>query len=169
MLDKREVEHLLPHSGDMALIDKVLAHDDRSIVTEVLSDSISIIQSESGLPAYIGIELMAQSIAAWSGLIRKANNKPPQIGFLLGTRKYECAVDYFCSGDILQITAIEVINNDGLAVFDCEINCINDAEKHVANTNYRYSDCVDRQKGQLLAEAKINVYLQPEKEIGHAR
>ncbi len=48
MLDKLEVERLLPHSGQMVFIDRVLEHDDVSIVTEVDVDSLEVLVSERG-------------------------------------------------------------------------------------------------------------------------
>ncbi len=148
MLDKLEVERLLPHSGQMVFIDRVLEHDDVSIVTEVDVDSLEVLVSERGVPAYVGIELMAQSIAAWSGLVRKSRNKPPQPGFLLGTRKYECEVSFFPRGSTLRIYAEEIINNEGLATFGCRLHYI--------------ADTCD---GDLVAEARISVYSEQEENV----
>ena len=119
MLGHKEIERLLPHSGQMVFIHRVVQYGDISVTTEVDTDKLTLLHTEKGIPSYAGIELMAQSVAVWSGLIRQADNQPPQPGFLLGTRKYECQIPYFELGSTLRIHAEEVVNNEGLAVFQC--------------------------------------------------
>ena len=142
--NRSEVEQVLPHSGQMVLLDRVIDYDESSVVSEVDVDSLTLFMTPSGLPAYVGIEVMAQSIAAWSGLIRRTKNQSPKPGFLLGTRKYECQLPYFPKGSTLRVHAAEIINNEGLATFACRL-------QYGGNS---MSQC----SRDLLAEARISVF-----------
>ncbi len=56
------------------------------------------------VPAYVGIEFMAQSVAAWSlHTMRWKNGTTPPIGFLLGSRRYKSLCDEFTQGQTLDI------------------------------------------------------------------
>ena len=48
-----------------------------------------------GVPVWVGIELMAQAIAAHAGLGARREQKPPRAGMLLGTRRFEASAAYF--------------------------------------------------------------------------
>lgn len=59
---------LLPHAGDMILIDKVLSFDDEQICTTLTVKAEGLFNLPDGsLPAWVGVELMAQSVAAFAG------------------------------------------------------------------------------------------------------
>ena len=59
---------LLPHAGDMILIEQVLAFDEEQIETRLSVKAGGLFNREDGsLPAWVGIELMAQSVAAYAG------------------------------------------------------------------------------------------------------
>ncbi len=86
------IAELLPHAGDMILIDQVLSFDEEQIQTRLT-------------PAWLGIELMAQSVAAYAGCRARNEGRPVELGFLLGTRKFECNVEHFAQGTELTIHA----------------------------------------------------------------
>ena len=118
-------ENFMPHSKPMALIDSVLeCYPDRVITRVDISDA-SLFSRDGMIPAWVGIEYMAQSCAAWSGIISKQNSqlkqKPP-IGYLLGTRQYSALCSGFYVGDALFIYAECLLQSeDGLGSFDCRI------------------------------------------------
>lgn len=59
---------LLPHAGDMILIDQVLAFDEEQIQTCLTVNAGGLFNRDDGsLPAWVGVELMAQSVAAYAG------------------------------------------------------------------------------------------------------
>jgi predicted hotdog family 3-hydroxylacyl-ACP dehydratase len=95
-------------------------------------------KDKSGVPAYIGIEYMAQSIAAFAGAKALEQGKPVQIGFLLGSRKYQQAQNYFNNGSHLKVKIVELHKEtSGLGVYSCEIS---------------------NQKN-MIASAQVNVFL----------
>ena len=58
------IAELIPHAGDMILIDQVLRFGDEDIETQLSVRNGNLFSQEDGsLPAWVGIELMAQSVA----------------------------------------------------------------------------------------------------------
>ena len=98
---------LLPHAGDMILIDQVLAFDEEQIETRLTVRAGGLFNREDGsLPAWVGVELMAQSVAAFAGCHARVQGHEVVLGFLLGTRRFEmqrrtlpagCRVAYPCA------------------------------------------------------------------------
>ncbi len=134
---------LLPHNMPLALVDELIDVQEFSIHCRVtISDKNIFFNHETKtLPAWVGIELMAQSIAGWSGYHSwKKGHKSP-IGFLLGSRKYRVECSEFQQGDTLDIFAEQVLENNGMAVFSCYI----------------------KSNGQQVASSQLNLFV-PTKE-----
>ena len=114
---------LLPHAGDMILIDQVLAFDEEQIQTRLRVRAGGLFNREDGsLPAWVGIELMAQSVAAYAGCRAHLQGRPVELGFLLGTRKFECNVEHFPLDVELHIHALRSLEDDnGMGVFECHL------------------------------------------------
>ena len=82
------VAELVPHAGNMVLLDEVLSCDTEAIEVRLLVRPNGLLSDSDGsLPAWTGIELMAQAIAAFAGIQAKRAGLPVELGFLLGTRK----------------------------------------------------------------------------------
>ena len=114
---------LLPHAGDMILIDQVLAFDEEQIETRLTVRAGGLFNRQDGsLPAWVGVELMAQSVAAYAGCRARLQGNPVALGFLLGTRKFECNVEHFPLGAQLHIHALRSLEDDnGMGVFECHL------------------------------------------------
>jgi predicted hotdog family 3-hydroxylacyl-ACP dehydratase len=120
----RDIEACIPHRGAMRLVHRILAHDDDSIVVEADVPFDGLFVERAGMPAWIGIEYMAQAIAAWAGARACDRGEGPKLGFLLGTRRYTSACSHFASGAVLRVEARrEIMGDNGLGVFDCRILC----------------------------------------------
>ncbi len=116
------IERVVPHRGTLLLVDRVLDWDAESIRVELRVPDESIFHDAEGVPAWVGLEYMAQAIAAWAGCKARASGGGPTIGFLLGTRRYECARTNFRSGSLLRIEArCELLGDNGLGMFACRI------------------------------------------------
>lgn len=114
---------LLPHRGPMLLVDTLLDYDaERVRVGLTVRDAPPFGDARGGVPAYIGLEYMAQAIAVFSGLELQYTGEPPKIGLLIGTRRYRASVPRFSHGAALVVTALRVLGDDeALWVFDCTI------------------------------------------------
>lgn len=132
-----ELDEILPHSNGMILIDGIINFEEESISAIVkLDESSKFMHSNGKVRAWVGIEYMAQTIAAWAGIHAKLEGQPVSIGFLLGSRRYSSKVSHFSAGDQLIISAIRNYQDSGMAVFDCEISLL----------------------GQSIIHAKLSVY-----------
>ncbi|GLT15149.1 hotdog family protein [Vibrio algivorus] len=118
------IASLVPHAAPMILVDKLIAVDQQSIHTQVIikSDELFFNVENQSVPGYVGIEYMAQSIAAWSGFQAWQKGEPPAIGFLLGSRRYQSQCSEFSLDETLDIYAEQVMENNGMAVFQCRID-----------------------------------------------
>ncbi|MEB0015301.1 3-hydroxylacyl-ACP dehydratase, partial [Glaciimonas sp. Cout2] len=71
------IAELLPHSGNMILIDQVLSFDDEQIRTQLTVRPSGLFNRVDGsLPAWVGVELMAQSVAAFAGCRARQQGNP---------------------------------------------------------------------------------------------
>ena len=116
------IESYIPHRGGMRLIDRVLEVDDQHVVAEVDVPFDGLFVRDGRVPAWIGIEYMAQAVSAWAGNRARAKGGAPRAGLLLGSRRYEVKCDGFPSGKQLRIeVSCELFAANGLGQFDCRI------------------------------------------------
>jgi len=74
------------------------------------------------VPAVVGIEYMAQTIAAGAGLsARDKGDQAGRTGFLLGCRNLSIAVDSFQSGDRLTGEARRTWGENQIGSFACKV------------------------------------------------
>ena len=84
----------------------------------------------------------------WGGMKRRIAGKPINLGFLLGTRRYDCNIDAFAVGSVLTISVKRLIQEQGLGVFDCRIE--GPGVYISANLNvYHPDDALDRTMASL--------------------
>lgn len=135
------VAALIPHSGSAILIDEVVSFDEDVLVARTqIKPSGLFNQADGSLPAWLGLEIMAQAVAAWAGCQAARNGLPVKLGFLLGTRRYDCQASAFAAGSELTISvACSLQDETGIGTFDCQL----------------------LQAGQVLASARINAYSPP--------
>lgn len=130
----------VPHRGAMNLLDSVTHCDELSVIACVRVPAQGLFIGVDGMPAWVGIEYMAQAVAAWSGARARAGGGSPRIGYLLGSRRYESTVGTFDIGAELQVFAeCELIADNGLGMFACRIT----------------------QAGRVLASGRLSVFEPP--------
>ena len=133
----------VPHRGPMSLLETVERCDGESIVARVRVPADGPFHGADGVPAWVGIEYMAQAVAAWSGARARSGGGSPRIGYLLGSRRYEAAVPAFEVGAELQVfAACELMGDNGLGMFDCRIE----------------------QGGRVLASGRLSVFEPPDQD-----
>ena len=116
------ISDLLPHDGNMVLLDRVLEYDQESLVAEVVVRDDGLFGDGQTIPAWIGIEYMAQTVAAHGGMMCHLAGKPINLGFLLGTRRYTSNISDFIVGTRLTVKVHRLIEDQGLGVFVCQIS-----------------------------------------------
>jgi predicted hotdog family 3-hydroxylacyl-ACP dehydratase len=132
------VAQLLPHSGNAILIDSVDDWDAETLRASAVVNAGGLYNGADGsLPPWVGLEIMAQAVGAWAGCQARHNGEQVGLGFLLGTRRYECHVDRFAPGARLSVHVARSLQDAaGMGVFECEL----------------------RGAGKLLALARLNVF-----------
>jgi predicted hotdog family 3-hydroxylacyl-ACP dehydratase len=117
------IESCIPHRGAMRLIDRLLEVSDDHAVAEVDVPFDGLFVRDGRVPAWIGIEYMAQTVSAWAGSRARDQGGQPRAGLLLGSRRYEVSCAGFPSGARLRVEArCELIGSNGLGLFDCRID-----------------------------------------------
>jgi predicted hotdog family 3-hydroxylacyl-ACP dehydratase len=114
---------LVPHQPPLRLIDSVLEADGDHCTTLTRVDPQAwYADPEGAMPAWFGLELMAQTIAAFSGNRHRAPGLAPKYGYLVGTREYRCEVAAFPAGAQLEVEAkVDDAGTLGLSAFACEL------------------------------------------------
>ena len=140
------VTDLLAHGQEMTIIDRLVAYDAKKSVAVVDVTPRSVFFEKTGVPAWVGIEYMAQTVAAHTGFEARLRGEPPAIGFLLGTRAYECVVGEFPIGARLTISVEPLLMDSGFGSFNCSIK-------------------TDR----ILAAAVLNIYQPDDDEVAQIR
>ncbi|SDF94173.1 hotdog family protein [Paraburkholderia phenazinium] len=117
------VEEILPHRGTMLLLDAVLACADESLTAQARVQSDAwYADAQGAMPAWIGIELMAQAIAAHVGLLEMRAGNSMRPGVLLGSRRYEMHTPAFAPDALLRIEVKELLRGDeGHGAYECVI------------------------------------------------
>ena len=89
------LEDLLPHRGDMLLIDDVLEVDAGSALTETVVDKSFPMAVEGGVPPLIMVELAAQTAGVCNGLtrIKKEGRDSSKMGWLVGVKRAQFFVE----------------------------------------------------------------------------
>ncbi|MDU8924508.1 dehydratase [Pasteurellaceae bacterium LIM206] len=119
----KNIAPLVPHSGDMVLIDEILSYDDEGLVAIARLTQDHVFAENGSVPNYIAIEIMAQAVAAWSGCHCVDRGKPITLGFLLGSRQYELFCDVLPINSVLKITIKSSLqDSSGFGVFQAEMH-----------------------------------------------
>lgn len=144
------VDALLPHTGAMRLVDALLDFDAEQVrVALTVRDTPPFGDGCGAVPAYVGIEYMAQTVCVFSGLEMRARGLPPKIGLLIGTRRYDAVQPAFAHGAQLTVAARLVLRDEqDLCVFACAIH---DAAGH----------CLARAEVKAYRPDDIRQYLEP--------
>jgi predicted hotdog family 3-hydroxylacyl-ACP dehydratase len=128
MRDLPSIDELVVHRPPMLLLDAILSLTDSEVVAEAhVRASNPFFEQGRGLPAYVGLEMMAQAIAALDGEKRRNSGRPAKIGFLLGCRRYVSEVSSFAEETRLMVRAKMVFEDSEMLSFDCSIENSNGA------------------------------------------
>ncbi len=118
------VEQLMPHVKPMVLLDQLLRwgnHFAECIVSHQHDNGFW--DTNQQIPAYVGLEYMAQTISVYSGILSTLAGEPIRIGYLLGTRKFETNQLFMHRDQAVVIRVEEQFrNDDNIAVFDCKLS-----------------------------------------------
>jgi predicted hotdog family 3-hydroxylacyl-ACP dehydratase len=113
---------LVPHSGRMRLLDRAIEGDEDSLLASVEIRADSMFYDGHGVGSWVGIEYMAQAVAAWAGWRARLAGGAPKVGFLLGSRRFSTSRAHFQCGEVLLVHAQRQFQaGNGLGHFDCTL------------------------------------------------
>jgi predicted hotdog family 3-hydroxylacyl-ACP dehydratase len=117
------LDDLIAHRPPLRLLDSIVEISERTVLAEtrVRADN-PFFQPGYGLPGYVGLEMMAQAIAAIDGFKCYKHGQKAKIGFLLGSRRYLCREEKLDEGETLRISAEMVFADHAMLAFDCRID-----------------------------------------------
>jgi predicted hotdog family 3-hydroxylacyl-ACP dehydratase len=121
--DRFPLASLLPHTSNMRLVDRLLAVTDEGATAALTVRNDGLFSLADGsVPVWVGLEYMAQTVAAWSGYRCRLQGEPIRAGLLLGTRRFDAAVARFACGATLSVCVQRVFEAVGdMCVFDCVV------------------------------------------------
>ena len=133
------IEQIVPHAHPMILIDRLIEYTETTACCSVaIQPNVNFYNSVRGaVPSYVGLEYLAQTIAAYANAHKRDQGQDTALGFLVSTRTFTAHVSEFHNGSELIMTVSKLFKEEnGLGAFDCVI----------------------KQNNDVLVEAKINVY-----------
>lgn len=133
------VSDYIPHKPPMRLIETIESYADLRVASgaSIQADNIFYDEKIQGVPAWVGIEYMAQTAAVWVGLDDERLGRPVEPAFLVSSRQYTAHTPVFAVGARL-ITRVKV------ELLDAEI--------------VAFSGSIVDGEGTLLAEALFTAY-----------
>jgi predicted hotdog family 3-hydroxylacyl-ACP dehydratase len=111
------------HRPPMLLLDRLVDIGDEFTCCEwQVTDDSEFLHPGSGVPAYVGVEFMAQCVAVHAGARARVRGLAPPLGLLLGTRHFKAATTYFETGASYRTTCRELIrDSSGMGSYECDI------------------------------------------------
>ncbi len=117
------ITEFLMHRDSMLLLDELVACEGDSTACEWrVEPDDSFVEPGKGVPAYVGVEFMAQCVAVHAGVRARVAGYGPPLGFLLGTRQFDASLTHFAIGETYRATCVELIRDaSGMGSYECSV------------------------------------------------
>lgn len=133
----------------MCLLDSIDDYGADWLRASVVTRRSSLFALEQGIPAWLGIEYMAQAAAAFAGIEQVQREEKPSIGLLIGARYYRAMRTLIPFDTRLEVLAtIAMRDAEDFAAYDCTLSAGGEEIAKCTLKAYR-----PRNLGPLLAEA----------------
>lgn len=146
------IEDYIPHTPPMRLVEELVKGDDAGVTTALVITRESTFFSEelNGVPAWVGLEYMAQTAAVWTGMEDLRHQRPVELGFLVSARQYRAQQPVFPLGERLMVTITRQFGEDAIVVFDGAIRSDSGTEFASAHfTAYKPDDVNAYLRGEI--------------------
>lgn len=112
----------------MLLLDEVLAVDAETCHCRVTVHCEGVLapflDAQHALPSRFGLEIVAQTVAVWSGWHQcRAGTQEIALGMLLGARQFVSQVPVFSEGSVLDVHTTLLARDERIGSFETEIRC----------------------------------------------
>jgi predicted hotdog family 3-hydroxylacyl-ACP dehydratase len=143
------VDDLVPHRGGMSLLDTIDDYGTDWLRASVVTRRSSAFAQDEGIPAWLGIEYMAQAASAFAGIERAQRGMRPTIGLLIGSRYYRAVRTFIPFDTRLDVLATLAMHDaEDFAAYDCTVSAAGSVLAQCTLKAYRPRDLAP-----LLAEA----------------
>lgn len=116
---------LVPHARGMCLLTQLIAAGDDSAIAEALARRDDLFAESDGIPAWVGVEWLAQTVAAWAGFRARASGEAPAPGLLLGAKRYKARVPVFAFDQRVRISvSIDFVADNGVTQVNGELHAV---------------------------------------------
>jgi len=111
LIEKEEIENIIPHRGKMLLLSRVNEYNlkERTLNAEYHVNEACIFYDplKGGVPAWAGFEFIAQAISAYSGIRNREMGIKTKIGFILSIPFMRVEIPAYKPGSCLEINVVE--------------------------------------------------------------
>ena len=147
--ERYRVDEVVPHRGAMSLLDSIDEYGPDWLRATVTPRPGVRFATAEGVPAWVGIEYMAQAASAFGGIEQVQQGASPSVGLLIGARYYRCMQDFFPFGTPLTVLATRAMRDAAdFAAYDCRLSLAGREIAECTLKAYRPRDLAP-----LLAEA----------------
>lgn len=148
-----DVTPFIPHRPPLQLIEKLCKQSPEQVTTSTrIHEAAGFYDPATGLvPAWVGLEYMAQTAAVWIGLRDQAAGKKPEPAFLVSSRQYQAHEPGFPPGLLLYTEVTVKLTDTNIVSFAGKI--YDDSGKTWANalfTAFRPDDVAAYLEGESL-------------------
>ena len=149
----RPIAGYVPHTAGMCLLDTLVAADEQGLTARLAPRADDLFAEAAGgpargIPGWVGIEWLAQAVAAWAGWQAAQRGESPAAGFLVGSRHYTSRRPHFSIGESFEVRIrCDFVAANGLGQFSGEILA------------------ADTPDAAPLAEGRLTIYQPPQDAI----
>ena len=129
MIDKKEInleelKTIIPHRGKMLLLNRIIDYNtDGTLKAEydITENCLFYDPALQGVPAFVGFELIAQSVSALSGIRDRERGKKPSIGFILSVPTMQIHIPVLKTGSTADIRVRQCDLTEMIYTFEGEV------------------------------------------------
>jgi len=121
MIEKEEMQTIIPHKGKMLLLSRVIEYDiEHSIRAEydITRNCLFYDPVLDGVPSWAGFEFIAQTISVLTGIRKREKGEKPNIGFILSIPSMRMEMPLFKNGSTVEIRVEETDCTDLIYTFE---------------------------------------------------
>ena len=123
MIEKEELQTLIPHKGKMFLLSRVTEYDVAHGIRaeyDITEHCLFYDSAVDGVPSWTGFEFMAQAFSVLSGIRRRERGEKPKIGFILSIQSVKMEIPIFKNGSTVDVQVKETDCTDMIYTFEGE-------------------------------------------------
>jgi predicted hotdog family 3-hydroxylacyl-ACP dehydratase len=124
LIELEEIKTIIPHRGKMLLLSRIIDYNTNGNLKaeyDITEDCLFYDPTLNGIPAFVGLELIAQSVSALSGIRDRELGKKPSIGFILSIPLMQIQIPVLKTGSIAEIFVKQCDLTEMIYTFDGEV------------------------------------------------